>query len=411
MAENSSVAAAPPEPTPASGAPSTVEYQDVISSSSQDSFNQTGHEGLSDEELESRLKGANSDVVAPKEPEPGKQEPATQTAPTPAPTPAKVDAATTPATQNDVAKPTTYAGKYKNTDELVKGVQNIAKVLGVDPKVAEWQVELSKESGDWKPLENMYLKMQKEYHAGASKREFSDPTPKPSEAPAAQAQSTEAQEVAEIQKNALDEVMRSPLMAEFRRNSVPIPTTPEEFDALKAEYPYWAKEFQDSFRASVQRWAGARQMFRESLAGRDAHNQQIVELETERIRDYAKENGFEVSDDELEQVMHSAAQDKSSYTDRNGVPYLSPNAITRTFYATVLPNKLKELRVNYAAQGRQQGVEDIANLQKGAVPTMSAAGMSTSEVKGKPVDSSNPRDVRALSDDDLDEKYRAALRK
>jgi len=363
---------------------------------------------LSDAELEKAADSGELPPAADPGAQPAKAEgeptsPAPEAAPgagTPEPKPAEAEAA--PGQPEPEAHK--YAGKYSTTEELAKGLAEIAKPLGLSQGAVDAVVKMAEKSGDWQNAENVYLELQK------SLRKPAEPQGRKPEEQAPEL-AAEGEITSDDFKLIVDEtnkqIQSEPIVAELRKAGLDIPRTSEEWEAMKKDYPYYATKWNETYtnvfrdlRDTVIRFKA-----REREAG--PHNEKMVESNKQLIRDFAKQYKLKVSDEELAQIIEQGRQHSIPYEERDGVRFLTEDGLHRYFLAYHFPRIAQELQQAERIAGRTEALADLEKNRRVAA----GGGISTSNLPTARRDQAgppkvNPEDesqVRKLTDEQIED--------
>ena len=295
-----------------------------------------------------------------------------------------------------------YAGKYATTDDLVKGVTEIAKKVGVDVTAF---VEAAKESKEFKSLESLYKRMEKTLGEKGAVTTGSQGDPaKPPATGTADADTFDPAnpDVANaIDKLTLQQLAGSALSTRLQSKGLAMPTNMEEFDELAEKSPYFAMEVKQAYEALYRSNTEQAKGFFEAKRTVEGANAGVVATDTQSLKALATEQGFTLSDVEVEAAKTAALANPNSYETRYGHKFLRPNAVRDHFLVNALPAKLGEIKIAQQAAGRTQAVADLERAKNKEVGGIGAAKLNTrTRVAGKMPDVTNP-DVLATMPDEI----------
>lgn len=332
--------------------------------------------------------------------------------PTPEPgteqdTPGKDTAAGAEAAAAEKAKAdaTKYAGKYATTDDLAKGVNEIAKKLGIDVTAF---VEAAKASGEFKTLESLYKQYEKTLSEKGSVTTDAGKTPGASPATDTKPSDTfnpnDPQVANAVDRLTLSQIAQSNLAQRMQAKGYNLPTNMEEFDALAEVNPYFAMEFKSTYEklygANLEQAKG----YFEARNTVEGANAKVVDTDTQAINAMATEHGFKISPEEIAAVKAKALANPANYEDRYGHKFLRANAIRDEFLISSLAGKVKEIALTNKAAGRGEAIEDLSRHSKKEIGGLGAskAGSRTRAIPKMP-DLNDPDVVASLPTEALDD--------
>lgn len=298
-----------------------------------------------------------------------------------------------------------YADKYATPDELIKGVEALLGKLGYDNDFLRAQISTAKESKQYGAVEQMYKALEVEFGKRSSQPASAAPDAAPTQdTQQADTVSTEDKDfVNKISAVAFSRLQGSQLERDLKDEGLSLPTTSEEFKALREGAPYFAMKFEMDFKAAYDEVAKEAIEHSTVLKGRDTHNLGIVNSDVQAIKDFAAANDLKLSDAEIEQVKASALASPLSYETKAGVKLLRPEAVKDYFNARILPSKIKEMQTAALSKGRLEASEDLDKLHKKAVRSIGTSPLNTrTRTKTAKVNVDNPDEVAALSDEQLE---------
>lgn len=299
-----------------------------------------------------------------------------------------------------------YAGKYATIDELIKGVGELAKKVGVPVEAFQPVLDAAKALKQYASIEALYKNLE---HVLSEKGAApSQPASQPAAAPAKDTAATDTFDEADpkvlaaVNQLTLQQIAQSPIAARMAAKGISLPKNMEEFEALTEVNAYFASEFQrtytELYRANI---ADAKSYF-EAAKTVDSTNAKTTDSDVTAIRKLAEEHGFKVTDAEIDAAKAEALANAGSFEMRSGHKFLREGAVLTRFLHSVLPKKIDEIAVAKQAEGRMQAVRDLDAKKKAEVTAASTMGPGT---RGRAVqqmpDLSDPDVVASLPDEAL----------
>jgi ribosomal protein L7Ae-like RNA K-turn-binding protein len=297
-----------------------------------------------------------------------------------------------------------YAGKYATTDDLVKGVNEIAKKLGTD---VEAFIDVANETKDYKSVEALYKRLERKLSEGGAKSTGTEKAPEQDTAQSA----TPVQDPALVQEVTTltsSQIAMSPLATQFAQKGLQLPNNMQEFAELTEAAPYLAMQFQQLFQMKFADNMKLAHGYQEATKTVETENAKAVDSDTQAIKALATQLKFDVTDEEINAVKAAAMASPYSYTEKYGVKFLRAGAVKDYFMTTQLPNKLTEIQNKATVTGREQAVKDLEAAAKKNPNSIGTAKISTkTRAIPKMPDLSDPDIVASLPDEALEnpEKY------
>lgn len=373
------------------GAPQAPQFDPA----SIDIENQDSLAGLSDEQLSAV--------------EQFQREKASGAAPNPAPdkdTAGKDTAAAAGAAPD--AGTTKLAGKYDTTDDLAKGVTEIASKLAYPKEVVDAAIETAKETGDFKFVEALYKRFEKQLgERGTQQAAPQSPAAGPATTPAkdtvvADTPPTDPEVLKAVEQLTLTQIAQSAVVAQMQAEGIAMPRSMEEFNVLAKEYPYYAMAFQQAYASVYQKNLGEAQAHIQAGRVVESENAKVVDTDLSEVQAFAKENGITLSETDLVALKSAALARPQSFEQRHGHNFLRSGAVKEAFFVTVLPGKIKEAALAKQVEGRTQAVADLERLSQKEVKSLGTSGMGTkTRALPKMPDLSDPAVLESLPDEAL----------
>jgi len=297
--------------------------------------------------------------------------------------------------------PTKLAGKYSSFDELAKGVEQLAGKLGkTDDPAIKALIDVARETGKHGKVEEVYKTLETELgrRAAASAPPAKEPvitdTPLTTE--------EEAKMLGEVSSYTLQQLHISPLSKMFRDRGLEMPKDAKEFEALVDTQPFLAIEFKRAFEEGLQ---GNLKIAKEHISAQKSvtsQNEASINADVQAIKGLAESNAIPLSDEEIAAVKERVLQDGDNFVERYGVRFVRKGALLREFAAEVLPKKIADVRQNSLAQGREQAMKDVAELQRKTPKSVSSAKIpaATALKRGK-IDENDPDAISKMTDEEL----------
>lgn len=302
-----------------------------------------------------------------------------------------------------------YAGKYKTTDDLARGVGEAGKVLGFTEGMFEPLIEAAKKSGDWSAVEATYSKLNSEVGRRGGRgpegtegvQEASRPTP---EGPTPE---LDEKVHAAVTDMTFDQLQGSVLAGEFRKIGRELPKDSAAFEELTREMPYLAMRFREEFARAYGVNIQAASKYVAAVKSAPAENARALDSGILSVREEAKKYGVELSDADVEAIKSEVSANPVWYNVREGVRFLRPDAVKAHFMATRLPMLIPQMIAQAKAEGRIEASRKMEELRRKEVHTVSTSPLSgsvqPSRSTKKKVDENDLAQIEALSDEELEE--------
>lgn len=384
--------------------------------------------GLSDEELKTIIEGAAASAPPPPKDDTGGGEPvapeekkADDKPGTAAAAPAPVEKKEPEKKEEPEAKGKVeekkgeeklIAGKYKTPEELLTALNEIAKPLGSRPIIPKAIVEAARESGDYSLLEAAYRELEQELGREAEARRREEAAkPKtagekdeiPAESPAEVALREDA-----VYRYAWEDVKKSPLMAEFDRLGLELPTGPEGYREIYNRDRWLADQFLIQFNEAKERYSTLAKEQRVAQF-RQRSNPAIIEAEVKKIMEEAvTKYALPTTEADVRLFVDSVYEkDPLAVTDLAGVKL---NNSGRGYDAFLLRNVgriIEAATLQAEKKGRKEYAEDLdkgradagRSLTESRVPPRSP---STTQPKGKKYTDEDLPVIRRMGDEELE---------
>lgn len=301
------------------------------------------------------------------------------------------------------ADATKYAGKYATTDDLVKGVSEIAEKLGLPKDAFQLVLDSAKEAGEFKSVEGLYKKLEKQLsEKGAAPAQEAKPGATPGKDTVASPDTFNPQDPQvkqSVDQLTVSQIASSSLAQRMQAKGLALPKDMPEFDALAELNPYFAMEFkqlyQELYKANLEQakgWFDAEKTLTTA-------NASVVDADSKAIKALADEQGFKVTDEEIAAVKTAALANPASYETRYDHKFLRANAVRDQFLVSVLPTKIKEIALAKQSEGRAQAAADLERAGKREVRSLGTAklGSRTRAIQKMP-DLTDPDVLAALPD-------------
>lgn len=294
-----------------------------------------------------------------------------------------------------------YAGKFKDEDALVKGVEELSKKLELNP-VLQATIEAAKRDKAFGTLEAVYKQLEVEQGRKAS----APPKPilEPDKVAAAAPDTSEEKLLNAVAAMTYSDLSRSELAEEFAKEGLEMPKTSKEFDALKTSSPYLASEYKRLFTATFEDHLGKARKHIEAKSKVETDNKTVVDSDTQAVKSFAEANGIKLTDAEMKAVVDTTLAMSWAFDTKDGVKFLRPGVLQAVFMSNVLPTKLAEIRQSAILRGRQQTIEDITAGRNKEFVTASTAGPGGSRGRqtiAKPIDVNDPDQIHQMTDEEL----------
>jgi hypothetical protein len=274
-----------------------------------------------------------------------------------------------------------YAGKYATIDDLSKGVTEIAAKLGYQKEALQAVLDSAKETGEFKSVEALYKKMERQLSekGAAPAATVADPNAGPDKGtPAADTFSPTDPKVSQaVDQLTVSQLANSPLAQEMSKKGISLPTNMEEFEALKEINPYYAVEFKQAYRDLYANNLKQAEGYFEAAKTVTQSNASVADTDSQAIQKMATEQGFKVSDAELEAVKTAAIANPFNYETRYGHKFLRANAVRDQFLVSVLPQKIAEIKLSGEVNGREQALSDMDKAGHREVRSLGTSRLST----------------------------------
>jgi hypothetical protein len=320
----------------------------------------------------------------------------------------------TPAGDTDAGKAAPagkYAGKYATTDELSKGVTEIAGKLGYQKEALQAVLDAAKEAGEFKSVELLYKKLERQLSekGAAPAATVADPNAGPDKGtPAADTFSPTDPKVSQaVDQLTVSQLANSPLAQEMSKKGISLPTNMEEFEALKEINPYYAVEFKQAYRDLYANNLKQAEGYFEAAKTVTQSNASVADTDSQAIQKMATGQGFKVSDAELEAVKTAAIANPFNYETRYGHKFLRANAVRDQFLVSVLPQKIAEIKLSGEVNGREQALSDMDKAGHREVKSLGTSRLSTkTRAIQKMPDLNDPDVIASLPDAALNDPDR-----
>jgi len=320
------------------------------------------------------------------------------------PTPEKAPATDTPA-PDTVVKPagspapagsaTVYAGKYASTDDLLKGVGEIGKKVGADDVAMQVVIDAAKKSGDFSSVETLYKLYESRLGAVAASETGDSTAPGEDTAVDIAALQRDPEVTAQIDSLTTSQLAQSNLAQQMAAKGLALPKNMEEFSTLTEVAPYFAMAFQQAYKELFTANLEEAKGFVEAERSLESSNARVITTDTQSIQDFAKEQGFKLSDAEVAAVKTAALANPGNYESRYGHKFLREGALRDQFMITAMPSKLAEIKIAKEAEGRMQAVNDLKNIHRKEVTSIGTSRLTTKTRAAQKMPDLNDPDVVA----------------
>lgn len=383
----------------------------------------TGHETLSNEEIEKKISGASE---------------ASPETPTPAP-PAKAEGGTpgekgaedteheepekpTPdeSAKGEEAEPL-YAGKYKSTDELEKGLGEALKRLNLPSSLYRRDLKEAKNSGDWSAIEEIYKDLESnatERDQARSKQEKDEQARIETERKAREEEATE-QERTEIEtkwnKFVIDEVNRqvaanSDLKEIFDAAGLAFPPTRSQLDELRKDlstrYLYdkviqAASDVIDECRDHLNEYLETVEDAKERQTSVRDEAQKLIKAKADRFK-------FGLTDEQIKSDIETILKDVKNpfiYDTQNGVQVLrDAKSVLYAWSHEMQDAYIDAAIIKNKTDGAIEHAEALRNNKGKESLAPSATKIAGAAARSRPakVDLKDEQQVRALSGADVE---------
>lgn len=309
------------------------------------------------------------------------------------------------------------AGRFKTTDDLAKGLLEIAKPLKYNSDFVQVALETAKETGNWAAVEKMYTALNKTLSAGG-KAEGAPGAPGAQQdpekgKPAAETQVTEKEAVQiHAVRETYEAVANSKIMRQLLQEGYKLPkgflvdakVTDEFMDTLKAdgkaiEWIQLSQLMQTVYRKSVKEATEYLQAEAESKT----HNETQKSAAVQSIKTFAQELGLPVTDEEITAFLTEAENDPYAVEVRNEVPFLKADGILNAWQMRNLKAIRQAEYLKGETTGRAQAAKDLAELGKRNRnnSSISNSGGSNRRQENPAVDLDNQDEIENMSDAEL----------
>lgn len=374
-------------------------------------------EGLTDQELENKIMGeAASPATDPPAENAGElpakpieETPKSDTPPAPAPPASEEPPKEEPPALTD-EEPQTYAGKYKTTDDLAKGLLDIAKPLNYNPKILERIIDVAKKTGDWGIVESTYLDLQeslgkKETALAPSEEKREATADKSSDTPPIEADIAEEQKLkVVIHEEVMRELGEGALAKELSNLGVQIPDTTDKWNQLKIDYPFQAMMFDQAYREANARIRKDVLSYAQALKGVDEHNQKLQSSAKDQITQFAKDYNLKLETKQVDEIISAGLKSDFVFEDQHGVKYLRENGLLEFFLAKHFPTLAKQIKLDGELNGRTQYATDLTEMQKKSLNSIGTSRVAPKQKEKTKIDLDDPSQIAALSDAELEER-------
>ena len=315
----------------------------------------------------------------------------------------------TPAPDTDAGSPAPtgkYAGKYATTDDLSKGVTEIAGKLGYQKEALQAVLDAAKETGEFKSVELLYKKMERQLSEKGAAPAATAADPNAGARPATPAadtfSATDPKVSQAVDALTVSQLAVSPLAQEMSAKGLAIPRNMEEFEALKEINPYYAIEFRQAYRDVYANNLKQAEGYFEAAKTNEQANASVVDTDSRAIQQMASEQGFKVSDAELAAVKSTALANPFNYETRFGHKFLRANAVRDQFLVSALPAKIAEIKLSGEMSGREQAISDMEKAGNKEVKSLSTSRLTTkTRAIPKMPDLNDPSVIAGLPDEAL----------
>jgi hypothetical protein len=191
------------------------------------------------------------------------------------------------------------------------------------------------------------------------------------------------------------------------KKGISLPTNMEEFEALKEINPYYAVEFKQAYRDLYANNLKQAEGYFEAAKTVTQSNASVADTDSQAIQKMATEQGFKVSDAELEAVKTAAIANPFNYETRYGHKFLRANAVRDQFLVSVLPQKIAEIKLSGEVNGREQALSDMDKAGHREVKSLGTSRLSTkTRAIQKMPDLNDPDVIASLPDAALNDPDR-----
>lgn len=323
------------------------------------------------------------------------------------PTPEKAPATDTPPTDTVEKKPagepaekpagsaTVYAGKYTSTDDLLKGVGEIGKKVGADDVAMQVVIAAAQKSGDFSSVETLYKLYESRLGAVAASETQDSTAPGEDTAVDMAALRSDPEVSAQIDSLTTTQLAQSNLAQQMAAKGLALPKNMAEFEILTEVAPYLAMAFQQAYKELFTANLDEAKGYIEAERSLESSNARVMNTDTQSIQDFAKEQGFKLSDAEVAAVKTAALANPANYESRYGHKFLREGALRDQFMITAMPSKLAEIKIAKEAEGRMQAVNDLKNIHRKEVTSIGTSRLTTKTRAAQKMPDLNDPDVVA----------------
>ena len=380
----------------------------------------TGHETLSQADLDSKFQSALEGLDAP------------VIQPAPAPTPEKVEIpAPAPVTDTPAPSPAPtieptpeptelFAGRYKTEDDLEKGVGELAGKLDQPTYFLKKEIAEARKSGDWAGVEELY----KELQAIDTRRNQADHA-RQGQVDAERERLRSEQDVQVSETERVEAVKKwndftareygrqikeHPIQQQFTERGMPFPETKEDVENLRLTDPVLFFELREATKELLAgiddfrvRYFDAKAKQPELLQSARGEAEKAIKAKNDRLK-------LGLTDVQIQADLDGIFKLQDNpfiYEEKDGVPTPRANGAAKYWNAEMLDQYLEKAVVDAENRGALRQADDLRKMRAGEI-----AAPSTSHIPGAAGRSASRKpnlrseaDVRGMSDKDLAEAF------
>jgi len=319
-------------------------------------------------------------------------------------------AAAAPATE------TTYAGKYKSTEELVAGIREISKKLGFPfEDHAERLIDAATAAKSFKDVEAAYQKYEQEFGkrnappaapAGAAPKADAAATTTDGALTDGKLTADEQKAVeAEAKESYVQTLAAHPVMRLFREAGEPIPKTREELNALSQRDFVLAQKYLDALVEVKDSVASQYAEIGKLKAELPTLLQNSITEATADVKAAAGKLGLTLTDDEVKAIVTEGMStgDALIFESRRGFQVPRAHGLLRWFKAEKLEELVGRVRESAVSEGRKKHMEDLEKMrgqQKDSIGNTQIPGRKVAVEVAK-VDMNDPAQVAMLTEEQI----------
>lgn len=313
------------------------------------------------------------------------------------------------------AAETTYAGKYKSPEELVKGFNELGEKLGgFYAEHAKRLVEAGLAAKSYKDIEAAYALYEKDL----GKR--SAPPAAPPAAPAAPAKPDAAAagdpaQLSEAESRQIQETVKGvytqrlaahPVMVRFAQAGKQVPRNREELNALAQEDFVLAQSYMDALtevRESVASEFAEIGTLKSSLP---ALQQTAVTEATAALKAFSEKTNLKLTDEQIAAVVTEgmASGDPLVFETKHGFKVPRTGGLLRWFKAEKLDGYIEQVRIASESEGRKKHADDLEKMKsqaRGSIGNTAIPHRQQKAPEAGKVDLKDPDQVRMMTEEQL----------